>query len=96
MKLELGTKVKLKTKYGSVDELNCSNVYKQLKAIKQPYGYISRVSPEGNGLTDFRAYYLITEIPDSQSGDFYLEEDVEPYLSLKTERKLKLEKISHV
>lgn len=97
MKIPIGTKVLLKSKLGSVEDMNNSVVYNLLKHLNQSYGYITGISKSSLNRDKARKgtkFYVISEKypTDYPNGDFYSEEDVEPYLIY--ERKLKLEKLN--
>jgi len=82
MKYKIGDKVILKSKHGSIDELYFSEIYRRIKNINQPYGYVT-------GFKD--NLYIINSELDIYYGDYYEEKDIECHV--KYERKLKLEKI---
>ena len=92
MKLQVGSRVIIKSKYGSIDELKNSAVYKRMLVMNQPYAYIKRIDLTLN-------HYVIIEkeIIDKNGceigGDFYDENDVE--LDCKYYRRLKLQKIKN-
>jgi hypothetical protein len=86
MKLTVGSRVIIKSKYGSIDELKFSVIYKKIKISNQTYAYIIRIDKTLN-------CYVISEKIDGTAGDYYDENDIE--LDHKYYRKQKLEKIKN-
>lgn len=97
MKLQIGTKVILKSKYGSVEVMENSIIYNRIKTANKIYGVIVgheiNNNPSGDTivkkLTGYDFLYIISDDIE-ESGDYYIEEDLEP---LKENRKQKLLKI---
>ena len=83
MKYKVGDKVVILSKYGEKDVENHSVVCRIILKKNQPYGYITDIRKDK---------YLINDNPGILTGDYFLEEDLRPYLL--EERKQKLLKIN--
>lgn len=89
MKLPVGSRVIIKSKHGSIEELKFSAVHKRMLAMNQPYAYIKRID------LALDCYVIIERsdrCTDEMGGDFYDENDVE--LDYKYYRKEKIKKLN--
>jgi hypothetical protein len=95
MKYPIGTRVILKSKFGSIYTLNeTSSVYKRMLEKNLKYAIIIDHRNKFNTYLISKDAYLINEDGDRYSGDFFYEEDVELYVPYYRKEKLKkIEKI---
>lgn len=91
MGFKIGDKVKIKSKYGSITKLEKSLIYNQMLEANKSFVYIVNIEESDRYSYSPNKVYTLNNKRKSNTGDFYYECDMEPYL--RYERKEKLEKI---
>lgn len=92
MKYPIGTRVILKSKFGSIDQLeNFSSVYDTIIENDFKCGIIVGYADVDDSFIIRENSYIISYDENMKTGDYFYEEDVELYVPYY--RKLKLQKI---